>query len=163
MLIKIKRGRWLFPRLYNTNGDYRRGGSRHHPWPGGRSPSRRTPPLAPVAARPPTLPPPARPAVPPRQHRVLPPQSLCCVACACKNATSCPNFGTLVLSRVQAKVKSCTERVEEGGMWRPENSIIKCMSFSSAIQYQSTKVPKYHLSHFSLFFRFDIKTTLNHI
>jgi hypothetical protein len=48
MLIKIKRGRWLFPRLYNTNGDYRSGDSRHHPWPGSRGPSRRTPPLAPV-------------------------------------------------------------------------------------------------------------------
>ena len=71
MLIKVNRGRWLFPRLYNTNGDYRSGDSRHHPWPGSRGPSRRTPPLAPVAARPPTLPPSARPTAPPRQHRVL--------------------------------------------------------------------------------------------
>ena len=70
MLIKVNRGRWLFPRLYNTNGDYRRGGNRHHPWPGGTGPSRRTPPLAPVAARPPTLPPSARPTAPPLQHRV---------------------------------------------------------------------------------------------
>ena len=46
MLIKIKRGRWLFPRLYNTNGDYRSGGSRHHPWPSSRGPSRHTPPFA---------------------------------------------------------------------------------------------------------------------
>jgi hypothetical protein len=51
-----------------------------------------TPPLAPVAARPPTLPPPARPTVPPRQRRVLPPQPICCVAGACKHATSCPGL-----------------------------------------------------------------------